>query len=166
MPSIYVANATNQNQDFQYRLPESAKLMAVMIPIGEQRKLPGVTTTPDIEAVIQHHSTYGMINVGEIDRTRHFAGLCYSLDKPVDMARVLYVMEHNNTVLDERGRQIRQEAAIATNNAIEDQNKGLKAFEMEIIEDVKDGKDIEVNEKTRVSRTDQPTDPKARAKAR
>jgi hypothetical protein len=170
MAQMYVANCTNQTQDFMYRLPENRKIIKQSIPIGEQRKLSGDFSVHDVEAVVEQHGKYGMVAVSEIDRTKPFIGLCYSLDKRVDMHKVQHAVEHNYGVLEERGRLIRQEAAVATLASIEgaDEGSGIGALEASI-EEVpakKDGSDTKVNEVIRVTRNEGPTRTEGAARAR
>jgi len=156
---MFIANCTNQVQDFHYRLPENPKVLKQTIPIGGQIQIPGDLSTPDIEAIVRQHTVYGMVSVQEIDRTKDFIGICYQLDRKVDMERVKRAAIHNLGVLNERGRKLRQEAAVAVNNAIEEQTNGVQAFEMSIEEQESQGKDIEVNEKVRVSKYEEPQAP-------
>ena len=71
------------------------------------------------------------------------------------MDRVRNAIEHNYEVLEERGKIIRQEAAVAVNNSIEEQTGGgLNALEARI-EEV--GKDATMDETIRVTRHEDPT---------
>lgn len=154
---MYVANCTMQIQDFIYRLPENLKARQQRIEIGQQIQISGDLSTQDIEAIIQQHSPYGLIAADEVDRSRGaFIGLCYSLDKPVNMARVQSALDNNSLVLTERGHMIRQEAGLATHKVISDGNPGvLQSMDFEVVEQPsKDGRDIQVNEKIKI-------DPKA-----
>ena len=159
---MFIANLTHQRQDFHYRLPEDGKIRKQMIEVGEQIQISGDLSTPEVDAIIAQHSIYGLINVTEIDRTQDFAGTCYSVGKPVDMQRVRYAIAHNQGVLEQRGVELRKEAAVAANNSIEEQHGGLNALEM-TIEEVsakKDPTDATINEKIRVSRKENPTNVK------
>lgn len=151
---MFIANCTLQVQDFQYRLPEKDKLFKQSIPIGQQIRVSGDLTTKDIESIVEQHSPYGMVRADEIDRTKTFVGYCWS-EKRIDMARVQRAIEGNKLVLVERGKVIRQEAAIAVNNAVENEagNDQLKSLEMTVQEDTKD-KDREVHETVRVDRSE------------
>lgn len=161
---MYIANCTNQIQDFQYWMPGSAKIYRQGIPIGQQIQLSGDLTQHDIDAVIEQHAPYGMVNTTEIDRTRAFVGICYSIDKKINMDYVRRAAERNKAVLDARGKVIRQEAAVAVNNAMEEEAQSARTgnvnqLEMTITEDTKGGKDIEVDETTRVTRHEAPAAP-------
>ena len=95
MGKMYVANCTSQVQDFQYRLPESGKVFKQTIPIGQQIQVSGDLNVLHIQAIIEQHAKYSMVAVHEIDRTKPFIGLCYNLDKPVDMEKVRRALVHN-----------------------------------------------------------------------
>ena len=160
---LYVANTTHQVQDFQYRLPDNLKIYKQTIDIGKQVMVPGDLSSNDVDFVVAQHAMYGMVNVRELDRTRNFFGLCYSIDKPVDVERVKYAVIHNKGVLVERGKEIRKEAAVAVNNSIEEQTGSLNSLQMDIEEIETKGKDTEVSEKIKVSHTEEPTERVKRA---
>lgn len=132
--SMFVANCTAQIQDFTFRLPESTKLHAQPIEIGGQIELKNLNPL-QIEAIVQHHGKYGMVHVGEIDRTKPFVGLCYNLDKPITVPRMQAAINHNFEVLEERGEEQRAAAAIATHQRIEQEGSPIRALEMEVIEE-------------------------------
>lgn len=152
MPKLFVANTTFQNVDFQYRLRESLKIYQQMIPIGGQIQISGDLSTPDIDYVVHQHAMYGMVRVDEIDRTKPFIGLCYDVDRRIDVEKMRRALAHNQEVLADRGKTIRQEAAMAVESAVEGQNVGLTGVEFTIEEEAKDGKDKEVSETIRVDR--------------
>lgn len=161
---MYVANCTNQVQDFIYRLPERAGLIQQRIGAGEQIKLTPELTTPDIDAIISQHGKYGMVRADEVDRTRPFIGLCYSIDKPVNLSHMRRAAEHNVGVLDRWGRQIREEAAIVINEQNEQAVGGpqnVKSTEISLEEvPAKDGAPATINETIRVSRREGTSGPR------
>lgn len=152
MTKMYVANCTHQVQDFAYRLPENPKVLRQKIDVGQQVLLSGDLSAPDITAVIEQHAPYGLVDASEVDRTKVFVGLCYSLEKPVSLTRVRSALEHNGVVLDARGREIRKEAGVAVHESILGQNRNLKALHMDVVEDEKEGRDIQVDEHLTVDR--------------
>ena len=123
MTKMYVANCTKQNHTFTYRIPDSSETLtrprALEIKAGAQIKVPDDLTTPQVDSIIRQHARYGMVSVAELDRTRPFVGLCYSLDKPVSVDSIRRGLSHNDDVLREKGRQLRQEAGIAAFEAAE-----------------------------------------------
>jgi hypothetical protein len=153
---LYVANCTKQVQDFVYRVPETLGPARMQrIEIGRQVPLSGDLNTKQIDSIIEQHAKYGLVPADEVDRTKPFIGMCYAVDKPVPLTRMQSAIIHNDEVLALRGQHLRQEAAVAVNNAMEDQapGSGLKELEMTIVEDQrKDGSSPEVNEEIVVSR--------------
>lgn len=159
---MYVANATRQTVNFVYRLPGQSGLRSHMIPIGKQLLIPFDLDQQDINYIIETNAVYGFIDHKDIDRTKQFIGLCYSVDKPVPSPKIFNIMDHNMNVLQEQGQKNRQLAAVAANNILEDslnQNKGLAelaGMEMTITEEVKPGRasdDAPLNEGFHVSRS-------------
>ena len=157
---LFIANATRQNFHFVYRVPESNKLREQTIPIGGQVRIAGDLNQHEIEAIIGQHRKYGLVPVQEVDRTKAFVGLCYSIDKLISVDKLGRAMSHNNDVLVARGKEIRQHAAVASNNALEASlaetqlPEQLRSMDMEIIEENHDDRDETkpVAEGIRVSR--------------
>ena len=116
---LYIANATKQNFDFMYRMPEVSGIRVQTIPIGGQIQITGELSTLQVDSIIAQHAKYGMVSVDEIDRSRNFTGLCYSIDKQIPVAKIMTAVRLNTAVLQNRGKQMRQEAAVAENNRIE-----------------------------------------------
>ncbi len=119
MTWMYVANATKQTHEFIYRLPEKTEAHRQSIQPGSQIRIPLELSQPDLDAVIAQHERYGMIHISQVDKTKPFAGLVYSLDRPVHETKMQELIQHNEDVLVQRGRKIREEAAIATNQRME-----------------------------------------------
>jgi len=162
---MYVANCTHQVQDFMYRTVENQKLMKQIIELGGQIQIPCELSTPDIDYIVEQHAKYGFVRIDEIDRTKPFFGLCYSIGTKVDMDKVRRAVVHNQEVLVERGKELRKEAAVAVNNAVEEQVGGLKALEMSVVEEAnKDGRDTAVNETIKVDRTAGPAPSRGRSR--
>ena len=171
MQKMFVANLTSQIQVFAFRLPESNKAFHQDIPIGGQIPVAGRNGRPeldtkDIEAIVRQHAKYGLIDVAEIDRTKAFTGMCFSLDKPVNVSKIRYAIEHNHLVLVERGKEIREAAAVGISQKIENENPGLKGLEMTAIEvdDKKTGRTGEFSEALRVDKTQPPSERPGKAK--
>lgn len=117
---LYIANCTQQVQMFNYRPLGSMQQQFRQIGIGQQVKLGSPTWgTADIDHIIAQHTIYGMVRVDEIDRTRHFAGLCYDVDRPVPVAKVMHTIETNQQVLTRRGEEQRADAAVMVNHGME-----------------------------------------------
>lgn len=160
MTKMFVANCTQQIQDFQYRLPERAEMLRQSIAIGGQIVLADDLRPMDVDAVKDQHERYNMIHVDRIGTVRAFVPLVYSLDRPVRSERIAEQVEANQLILVERGRKIRQDAAIAVNARVENQlaedraEARLNQLEMSVVEENRDPRDEspEVAEGVRVTR--------------
>jgi hypothetical protein len=136
---LFIANMTQQVQDFCYRVPESTGLRTQRIDVGQQIQISGDLSTPQIEEIVNQHARYGMVHIDEIDRHKPYIGLVFSTDRPVTVNRMSYGIQHNRMVLVERGKEIRQETAVALHQKIE-QNPpegmgNLKAVHVTTIEE-------------------------------
>jgi hypothetical protein len=142
MSHLYVANVTKQIVQFAYRLPERQGVIIQPIPIGGQVKISPLggredLSTPEIDAILDQHRKYGLIPVGEIDSSKTpFHGMCYSVDKPISVDKLHRAMTRNEDALEQLGKDIRKEAAIAVNNQIEGTiGENLRQLEMSITEE-------------------------------
>lgn len=141
---MYLGNCTQQNQVIFYRLPGIPSPRQQEVRIGTQIQIAGELTPEQIDSIVNQLRPYGMVRVDEIDRTKPFIGMCYQMDKPIKIELIMRAIEHNKIVLTERGQRIRQEAAVATTQTIEQQLAGtpgaLKSLEIEVSEvPAKDG---------------------------
>ncbi len=144
---LYVANCSKQVMDFIYRVPGKRQLARQLIDVGRQIVLAHDLDTPQITRIVDQHAKYGFVDVKEISRTKPFIGLCYSVDKPVDIGALTTAIQHNSDVLDEWGRQLRAEAAVAAANLANSNVPGLQALDVSIAEQPRnDGKPIELGE--------------------
>lgn len=164
---LYIANGTNQVQDFIYRLPETTSPRQQMIPIGGQIKIAGDLNKPQIDAIVEQHAIYGLVAAEDIDLTVDSAGkrtmvnLCYSVGKEVNIAKIIRMIENNKGVQTERGKQHRIEAAVALNTALEDQMPGqsaLNKLDISVVEERRDQTDESpvISEGISVTRTAAP----------
>lgn len=136
---VYIGNATKQIMSFSYR-PPGRGIRTQQIPIGGQELLSGDLTVEEVDAALGQNAKYGLIDVKEIDRTKSFIGMCYSLDKPIALSYLHRALDQNHGVLVDRGKDIRTKAAIAVNQHLEDQLVendlgGLNNLEMSVIEE-------------------------------
>lgn len=137
---LYIGNATRQLQNFTYRLPEVPGARSQMILIGGQIAISGDLNKRQIDAIIEQHEPYGLIAIEDIDRTRPFVGLCYSLDREISPGAIEKLMRHNTSVLVERGKSLRVAAAVVEENRINNQLQDndlrpLRNFEMSVVEE-------------------------------
>lgn len=145
---LYVANLTRQHQNFSFRMPGSGKLMQIPIRIGEQARVLRDESQIIITKIVEQHEPYGMIPVSEINRAKPFVGLCYSVDKKINVDAIMAGLEHNTEVLVDRGREIRRAAAVQTSNMIEnalaeanrETNQEVALDELEILVDEADAR--------------------------
>lgn len=134
MGKMYIANCTNQRQEFIYRVPEVSAPRHQAIEIGRQTQLSGDLSPKDIEFILRQHEKYGLVKVSEIDRRRPFTGMCWD-EKPIHVSKVKTLWQHNQGVLTQMGKDNRQAAAVAANNAVEEQTPGaLKSLELSVEE--------------------------------
>lgn len=142
MTQLFIANVTKQLVQFAYRVPERQGVVVQPIPIGGQIKVTPLggkddLSTPEIDAIIDQHRKYGLIPVEEVDSSKvPFCGMCYSVGKPITVDRLHKAMKRNEDALEEQGKVIRQEAAVAVNNQIEGTiGENLRQLEMSITEE-------------------------------
>ncbi len=141
MSKLYIGNATRQFFDFHYRLPESPSSRVQRIRPGGQVLLSGEVSQSGIDAVVEQHRKYGLVRVSEIDRSRDFAGLCYDVDRPIQVDRLRRAMDKHVAVLVDKGKEIRKNAAIASSNglnaSLEESGRpeGLRQFDSSIVEE-------------------------------
>lgn len=151
---MYIANCSQQNHDFIYRMKNVPAPRMQPIPVGRQILISGDLEAPDIEFILKQHAKYGLVHVSEIDRTRPFAGLCWS-EKSITVDKVKRLFLHNQGVLSERGKSQRQAAAVATMEQIQSEQgnqSNLRSLEMSVEEVPTEGKpDPEFAEGTRVT---------------
>jgi hypothetical protein len=144
---LYIGNATKQIFNFLYRVPEATGVRSQEIQIGAQVQVSGELSMEAVEMIIDQHIRYGLVDASKIDQAREFSGLCYSVDKPINIRSIEKLMEHNTDELIKLGKKIRQEAAISGNNALEnelnesDRPEKLRNFEMSIVEENHDDRD-------------------------
>jgi hypothetical protein len=142
MSQLFVANVTKQIVQFAYRLPERQGVIIQPIPIGGQIKISPTggrdeLSSPDIDAILDQHRKYGLISATEIDSSKTpFHGMCYSLDKPIPVEKLHRAMTRNEEALEDLGKAIRKEAAVAVNRQIEGTiGENLRQLEMSITEE-------------------------------
>lgn len=144
---LYIANATHHVVNFSYRIPEQRTLRTLVIKMGEQERVPEDLNPEAIDYVIEQHARYGLIQVSEIDRAKEFKGTCYSIDKPVPGTKIGNLMAHNRNQLVEIGRKFRSDAAVSSNQQLEnqlaetDRPETLRNFEMSVVEEDHDDRD-------------------------
>ena len=118
---MYVANVTEQINEFRYRLPEISKPRSLSIPPRTQIKLPDDMSQMQIDAVVRQHAPYGFISVDEVSASQRKGrkiNLCYGVDRPVPGVRIEFLYRQNYDVAVKEGEKIRKETAVAGSLAL------------------------------------------------
>jgi hypothetical protein len=164
---LWVANATKQNIEFNFRVQESPRPYKVEIPVGSQRRVhkPDLTSAECDYIIDQLEHAFGAVPAASVDRTREFIGVCYSIDKSVKAATIEKAVEHNTDVLEARGYELRKGAAVAIHDRLSgavDNPRDLAETTVEVREQVRPGEKPKVDQTFQVNREgDGPTKPKA-----
>lgn len=151
MARLYVANLGRQPHDFHYRVPAeigwSRQTQHRRIAPGTQQQIHTEAPLPVLEAIIEQHRQYGLIEASEVPKTKGFVGICFSIDRPVPLDQMEYGVDHNAGALQEQGVKNLEEAAFAADRAFENtlidaQRRGeirgstrVKALHVETLED-------------------------------
>ena len=122
---LYVANTTAQNHEFLYRVLEVPNLRRMPIPAGSQSQVPGDFNLEEIEFIVQQHTPYGLVAADKVQQLRTYIGLCFSIDKPVQLGSLRYVFQQNQDVLIARGKEIQAAAAVAVSQQLNQAAAGL-----------------------------------------
>lgn len=137
---LYIANCTRQVRQINFRLPEVSKNVQQTIPMLAQVRAGSPNLSrPDIDAIVEQLSRYGMVDIAKLgerkDPTQQIPYVC-SVDKPVPASVITQVDKHNRGTLIMRGKRVREEAAIASSNFIEDNAPGtLRTLETTVQEE-------------------------------
>lgn len=166
MPTLFVANTTKQRHVFLWKRPEMQNYARNTIEAGQQIRITDLSTE-DIDAIVQHHSLYGLKDARQLSRRKGFTGLCYSVDEEVKIDEMLATYDLNDHELARAAeRRRRQEAAAISDNmasalnqmtGIDKEKLRPKTLETQVRE-VTDGTPA-INEGTEV-----PSDPKGKLK--
>lgn len=135
MAELFIGNATKQINNFAYRSLERPGIVVQIIQIGGQIKVAPTGSKTDltqmeIDHIIDQHRMYGIRDILEIESKGTFGGLVYSIGKPISAEKLRRAMLKMEEQLDEEGRKIRQEAALAVNSQIEERVGTLRNLEM------------------------------------
>jgi hypothetical protein len=145
---LYIGNATKQNCDFWYRLPETSAARMQPIPVGAQIQIAGELAGPAVDAIIGQHLRYGIVRIDELDRLpNQTVTLCYSIDEPIPPHKMVRLLTHNENIQVERGKEARREAGIAAseraNAFIQEQRPGdeIRNLQLSVVEEKRDPRD-------------------------
>jgi hypothetical protein len=149
MSIVYVANASLQRHEFTYRIPGQSRTRTIPIPAMSQVRIP--EDIDDMMAFADQHEPYGFVGVDALKsmKIKSQVKLLFRVGSPISSEMIQSLYNLNRGFLDEFGKKLRMEAAIASNalvnKALEEQRaEGLEAnvnnFEMTIQEEEpKDG---------------------------
>jgi hypothetical protein len=168
--AMYIANCTAQVQDFQYTLPGAKKARKQTIEVGRQIRISGDLTLAQIESIVKQHAKYGMLACSEVPRAKTFAPYVFNTERPVPRTVTMAAVLKNRELKDKEGREIRDRAAVSVHNAIEQELEAFKPLALRELEthieevnpkDTKkaDGEHEQINEITRITRTEAPQPP-------
>lgn len=141
MAKLFVANTTRQAHDFAYQIPAEdlssfKRLSTQRIEAGTQQQIMGEAPLVVLEAIVEQHRRYGIVSAEEAVRTRGFVGLVYSFDRPVDLERMHYALDHNRGVLFEQGEQTRREMAVSIEATFEQElRRPMREVAVELLEE-------------------------------
>ncbi len=116
---LYIGNATKQVLNLSYRIAKTAPLWSQVIHPGMQVKIPRDLTSGEVDFVVRSLVKYGIVASDSIDQTKGFHGICYAIGKPITATRLILLMEKNHDDLLKRGRQIREQSAVAQSNMLD-----------------------------------------------
>jgi hypothetical protein len=157
---LFIANMTQQQHDFIYRVPGSPRIHRQHIPAGGQVQVHQNDLSAVLEGIVQQHERYGLKPASEVLQRRGFTGLCYSYDTPINVDTFMVAQQQNDTALTDQGLDRRQNEAAAIHERMGAPEAGeLQRLELEVVEVPKQlGGDVNLNETIAVgdpSRTEQ-----------
>ena len=165
---LYVANCTQQNNTFMYKLPEVAQVRQQSIVIGGQIKI-GNLNQDQLDAVIEQHGKYGMRRVSELDRVKNtFVPLICS-DKPIPAQTIQRMVLHNSGVISFNGAETRKKLALGVDSLfkqreLEENIPSIDKLHLHVEEEDRKGVDSQVNEIITVDRENAPPAPARKRK--
>lgn len=145
---MFVANCTNQVQEFHYSVPGQRSRRTQTIGIGNQIQISGELTSEEVDAIVEQKGPYGMFAASSVAQTHQHIQLLYATGKPVTSNQMRQALERNLALMGNEGVRLRQAAAIAVNNgAVENHPNEFQGMDIEIVEQpAKDGPAPTINE--------------------
>ena len=105
---LFIANGTKQVQVFMYWVAEAKSPRTQTIPVGAQIQITGDLSQPEIDSIIAQHVKYGLTAAEEVERSRSYSSLIYSVDRPVKTGLIERALAFNHNVLLLRGKKVRE----------------------------------------------------------
>jgi hypothetical protein len=123
MAKLYIANLSKQVHEFHYRVPAevgySRQAQIRTILPGTQQQIHSEAPLVVLEAIVDQHRQYGLIEATEVHKAKGFVNLCFSFDVPVNLDQLNYGVDHNQGALFDQGLRNREEAAVAFDHAVD-----------------------------------------------
>ena len=134
MSRVYVGNASIQHHEFRYNYPGDGRQRMIPIRMMSQAILPDDFNPMQLESLVDQNEPYGFATIDEVKSGRvkkHATRLVYSTS-PIASVVIEALYNINRGILDEQGREMRKQTAIAANAAVmqrlqDEKDKGLEA---------------------------------------
>lgn len=81
-------------------------------------------SSEEVDAVIQHHQIYGLVDATKIDQSKQFVGLCYSINKAVPASVIEKALRDNDEHLTRNSHGRRQASVAAMDSTLRDSGTG------------------------------------------
>jgi hypothetical protein len=121
---LFIANCSRQAHNFNYKLPEKSQSFGVTIRAGGQHVIENQSDV--IHHIINQHEPYGFQRCDKVDST--FSGICYAIDKPVAVGKIVENAEQKTENLDDMSQNILEANAVSLSNAVD--NAVMQSGEM------------------------------------
>lgn len=123
---LYIANTSKQRHIVTYRTLEKGNERQYPIEPGGQRIVLKNGTSEEVEAIVEHYATYGMVEARTLDQQRDFVGLVYSVDKPVTAENIEKGIRDNGETLTRQSHEQRQASAAALEQQLVESGAGFQ----------------------------------------
>lgn len=132
---LYIVNLKRQVEHFTFRLAGNDKMHQFPIQPAHQLRIPLKMSDDEVKSVIAQKEMYGMLAAEAVAKSTFFAGVCYSIDKPVTGVQIDRGFERNDELLMEEAVDARVNATAATAAKIEEQTEGtMRSFQQNVAE--------------------------------
>jgi hypothetical protein len=136
---LYIANATKQILQFEFRLADKGRVSRT-IGSGGQTVFSGLKQE-QIDRVIYQHRRYNMLPLSEVMGARSYVAYFYSIDRPIKPEVIAMAAARNDGVLVVQGRETRKRLAIAINDnlgsslAQNNSEARIRGFDLSVVEE-------------------------------
>ncbi len=123
---LNLGNATKQDHDFTYRLPNNPmKIVVRTIPKGSQIDIQG--DKDELENIIAQYERFGLVEVRECAKTPKFSGLVFSFNGKINMDKLGQAREAHGDFIDQNAQEIREATAAAVAGSIDGEASAVGA---------------------------------------